>query len=407
MRGAIALGFLLCVSASAGCDGDPFWATSCTEIGCGDGVSMQLRLDERTAMTTTSVLLSMDGVSSRCELEHPADLDQFIPCGEGVEASLQRTVVCESTTAPNGDESESCRPDGGFALGLTVFGTPQLVAMELTPAGGEARSFTVQPRYETTRPNGPDCDPVCRRADIELSFDDGQVASLIGGGPVPGAEEERTGAGTGLPAQDPGIAGDGDPGDGEGDVDVDGDPGECVVATRLDACCFEPLPVRRAELAEDACLVELTDLGRARLDGTDADCGARSECLGVLCGLIPTTPRTAAPSAAGECQLVDECETDADCVIADDASLCCSCTQGYPRSVVEAASCIGSSDASTADACSSICTTACEAVCEIPHTLSACACRLCPWTSWPCRTWPAWAPRGARRPGRARAPDRS
>lgn len=133
--GGLALGSLGCTGASRGC----------TDIGCLDGVtavfSPPLAIpDEVTIVLTGDVELS-------CTQSSTTNLG---PCADqGV--SFSRNVYGELTT-------------------LTLYRLhPNSLTVEIL-AGNDRllESTTTTIRYETVQPNGPDCEPTCRQADIEI-----------------------------------------------------------------------------------------------------------------------------------------------------------------------------------------------------------------------------------------------
>ncbi|MFO0626182.1 MAG: hypothetical protein U0325_11250 [Polyangiales bacterium] len=100
----------------------------CTLIGCADGVD-----------------ITWSGASSQDRGTLVADgVTYAFDCA----AAPSSTVWCTST-------------------GVRLQRTPTALRVDVvTPSG--ARSGTFSPRYTTSRPNGPDCDPVCRGATVTV-----------------------------------------------------------------------------------------------------------------------------------------------------------------------------------------------------------------------------------------------
>jgi hypothetical protein len=94
--------------------------TMCTQIGCSDGLNVEL-----------------DGFDEELEVELTAD-------GE------TRTVTC--------------LPPGPCRHFIPDFTPAEVTATAFLPDREEERSF--EPEYREERPNGPDCPPVCRQAAI-------------------------------------------------------------------------------------------------------------------------------------------------------------------------------------------------------------------------------------------------
>ena len=110
-----------------------------------------------------------------CTLRLPADLpprgSAATPqCGIGSMALLQQDAEC--TEMRSGDAvSQSCTPlEGRFALSLSIQGTPAAFDLELRRDGQVLVDERIDLEYESSRPNGPDCEPLCRQAHVERTF---------------------------------------------------------------------------------------------------------------------------------------------------------------------------------------------------------------------------------------------
>jgi hypothetical protein len=80
----------------------------------------------------------------------------------------------------------------------------------------------------------------------------------------------------------------------------------------------------------------------------------------MVCGEEPyPVPRLAAPNLDGECEVVDECETDADCVVKTSYLSCCGCPEAFPAVMPTDEPCLAtnhpSSDADCADCSGVLC----------------------------------------------------
>lgn len=157
--------------------------SSCTDIGCRDGFSLTARSEDGTLPGGLyRFTFEIDGVTTRCSL----DSDQRIvgsvataSCdGEpsNLFVSLYAQAECFEQHTEEGD-SQSCRPlDGKWEISIGVSGQPKQVALRIERelgATGEAPSepatqvvaeYTASPTYQETRPNGPNCEPVCMQA---------------------------------------------------------------------------------------------------------------------------------------------------------------------------------------------------------------------------------------------------
>jgi hypothetical protein len=122
----------------------------------------------------------------------------------------------------------------------------------------------------------------------------------------------------------------------------------CIMAVDATNCCGKLVAARSEDVASDPCL-----LPYPRIQGDDAiPCPRLPDCTGVSCG-EPDWPitRVAAPSDAGKCEPVLECTYAADCVLAQDARDCCSCWDGFPRSLTAGSPCLRLSAAQTSLQC--------------------------------------------------------
>jgi hypothetical protein len=115
---------LLAGAAASGC----IVGGACTTIGCADGVNVEwsgATMRERGTLVIDGEILAFD-------------------CAAGPTAAVW------------------CTPKG-----LRLTRTPTTLRVEvITDRGTRSGSFT--PQYTSNRPNGPDCDPVCRGATVTV-----------------------------------------------------------------------------------------------------------------------------------------------------------------------------------------------------------------------------------------------
>jgi hypothetical protein len=152
------------------------WGQSCTEIGCSDGASLQLRpVDGRWAEGQYTLTLAAEGRSHTCSLRLPDDLPARFStaspdCGIGSTALFQPEVECTETRSRD-TVSQSCTPlDGRFTLDLSLEGTPATMSVELRRDDQVLIDERIELSYEASRPNGPGCEPLCRTARVERSW---------------------------------------------------------------------------------------------------------------------------------------------------------------------------------------------------------------------------------------------
>lgn len=150
---------------------------SCTEIGCAGGVFVRVTPQGGIWQPGTYALeLSLDDDRSECEISIPDDLPArgavtSVPCGEGIDVMLQQLAECTETRS--GDSvSQSCEPiPGQYELRFFAFQEPDRLRLTLNRDGAELLSEDRRLTYAESRPNGPDCEPVCRQAQVKLAFD--------------------------------------------------------------------------------------------------------------------------------------------------------------------------------------------------------------------------------------------
>ena len=130
---------------------------ACTEIGCQDGLFIELnRLTWEPGVWTVS--LTSDGVNTTCTATIP--LDSTTP------SSCDRTGYQLTTAGSSLDVSEQAITD----LYIPSIDIAQ-VTIIVEHDGVEVFSDSVQPSYQTSQPNGPDCEPTCTSANASLTLD--------------------------------------------------------------------------------------------------------------------------------------------------------------------------------------------------------------------------------------------
>lgn len=108
-------------------------------------------------------------------------------------------------------------------------------------------------------------------------------------------------------------------------------PGDCVLATSVSGCCAHFVAATEQEVIDDPCLTA------AGVPGSSSECNEHLDC-DVECDW-PRAPSRAISKRDGTCVFVDECEADADCVVAEDCGQCC-CPDAIALSVATRDECI-------------------------------------------------------------------
>jgi hypothetical protein len=168
---------LIGIVAKVGGDGCEPPERACTAIGCEDGVSITLRPREGTfpaGKHTVFIATAEGGPVKRCTFTPPTDAQVsggFVAadCTGGVMLSVSPRVTC--TTMQSGQAvSQSCTPiPGQFEERIFLRGTPARVRI-IQSAQETFVDQELTPTYANARPNGPDCEPLCRQASTEWEF---------------------------------------------------------------------------------------------------------------------------------------------------------------------------------------------------------------------------------------------
>ncbi len=149
---ALFVGFLLL------CGGQAFAAdpVACTEIGCVDGLVLNVAPDYHWAPGDYVFAFKIDGQPQTCRGSLPLK-----PCGEP-------SVICDGSGVMITESGCALPPDAhGFGT-ITLANGPAQVDVTITHNGQTLVQKTITPTYKTSRPNGPQCEPQCRQASVEL-----------------------------------------------------------------------------------------------------------------------------------------------------------------------------------------------------------------------------------------------
>lgn len=153
------------VFGAAGC-----FSKACTLVGCADQFSVELaRADGTFPAGAHQVEVVADGVPVTCTFTFPLAVlpsggTASPTCAPGLNVTVFPTTSC--TEVRNGSSvSLRCDPiDGQWTEHIDVMGTPSEVQIRQTLDDQLLLDRTAMPVYQATRPNGPDCEPVCRQA---------------------------------------------------------------------------------------------------------------------------------------------------------------------------------------------------------------------------------------------------
>jgi|GEM_PF-2661754 len=169
---AVVVGFTLYKGAAC------VWPHSCTEASCSDGVSVTLAFaDHRWPDGAYVFEVELDDVKHTCSFSWPEAQPargsvREVPCEPTeLEASLSQDAKCtEHRTADA--VTQSCAPlEGQYSLRMSRFGTPKKLVLHSTRDGEYLKDLALDLEYVEERPNGPDCEPLCRQSSQELQLD--------------------------------------------------------------------------------------------------------------------------------------------------------------------------------------------------------------------------------------------
>jgi hypothetical protein len=131
----------------------------CTQIGCSDGLTLQIAPEYRWQAGAYRFMLKLDGEEVVCQGSLPLK-----NCGEP-------NIICSQPDKVQMGES-------GCALAPNLHGfgdifmsfAPKDVTVAIARDGKEMLSQHLTPTYITSQPNGEGCDPVCTQAHVPLAL---------------------------------------------------------------------------------------------------------------------------------------------------------------------------------------------------------------------------------------------
>lgn len=170
---------LAMVTLLAGCDEDPFGGHGCTEIGCVDQLSLRVKTaDDRWVDGAYAIELDLAGQKHVCTFTIPNDLPkqlgsiEDITCEPRLQTSYFQAVTTCTETRTKDAVSQSCTPHPGeWTLELALAATPDSAAVRVTRDGAVLLEKSEKVSYVATRPNGPECEPLCRQSQITWTLE--------------------------------------------------------------------------------------------------------------------------------------------------------------------------------------------------------------------------------------------
>lgn len=129
----------------------------CTEIGCQDGLLVQVTPSSGWPAGQYTYAIELDDQTITCTGTLPLPA-----CGSpGMTCDAEGVQITESGCALPPEEQ---------AFGdVNVPTQPTAVSITIQHDGTEVASGSWTPEYETLQPNGPECEPTCSFASVELA----------------------------------------------------------------------------------------------------------------------------------------------------------------------------------------------------------------------------------------------
>ena len=132
----------------------------CTQMGCLDGLHVELAPSAGLGAGTYAIELEADAAKGSCEVTLPLP-----PCDKGP------ATVCKGDVAVLVGESGCALDPAAQGFGpLTFKGTPARVRVVVRKGTAELGAATFTPTYRKVQPNGQGCGPVCQHATERLEL---------------------------------------------------------------------------------------------------------------------------------------------------------------------------------------------------------------------------------------------
>jgi hypothetical protein len=150
---------------------------SCTEIGCADAAGVTIRTESgEWAEGVYTLRITFDGAEYECGFDMPGDLPEVVgqlgelDCEPQLNAYFTPRVAC-TESSDGSSSSQSCTPiERQFDLKVSTYGTPAALDVKLDLDGTQLVDEAHYLVYEEYFPNGPECGPACRQANVEIDI---------------------------------------------------------------------------------------------------------------------------------------------------------------------------------------------------------------------------------------------
>lgn len=160
-----------CIELDLGSDDE-----DCTEIGCGDGVTVSLRHNGEWTEGKYEFRFDVDGKQSLCSANLPEDLPgstttATLSCAPALDVSLSLEFECHEMRTKDA-VSQSCQPIADrWLIRAQIDGTPRKLKVHVARGDEELLSKSLDLKYDDVRPNGAECGPVCKQSAVDLKLE--------------------------------------------------------------------------------------------------------------------------------------------------------------------------------------------------------------------------------------------
>lgn len=132
----------------------------CTEIGCIDGLNIDLKAPSGWPAGSYTFAFELDGAPVTCTGALPRG---GCETGPALTCDVEGKVRVEELGCAVPPEKQ------GFS-GIVLFTGPKKATVTISRDGQELQRAELTPTYNESRPNGPDCEPLCRQAQATVTL---------------------------------------------------------------------------------------------------------------------------------------------------------------------------------------------------------------------------------------------
>lgn len=139
----------------------PNFGKVCTRAGCTGALTVAVEGGDKLAKGKYLIEVEADGKKGSCTFAAPGFCGDKAPkCGGDVEISVI-TAGCDKAS------EKGAAP--AVISELKLPSSPKAATITVSRDGKKVGELKSAPQYKEVRPNGPDCDPVCKLGDDKLT----------------------------------------------------------------------------------------------------------------------------------------------------------------------------------------------------------------------------------------------